>query len=157
VSINPKLICPCGNYCGVCGVFIAARDNNEKFKEALVGVFKGTLPGAENITAKDIQCDGCLSENPFYYCRSCPIRDCTKARGYEGCHQCGQFPCQFIEEFPMKVGKKVVLRAIPYWREVGTEEWVRSEEARYRCPQCGQSLFRGAKRCNRCKTQVDLD
>jgi predicted RNA-binding Zn-ribbon protein involved in translation (DUF1610 family) len=49
------------------------------------------------------------------------------------------------------------LRAIPYWRQVGTEKWVRDEEARYNCPNCGHSLFRGAKRCNRCKTDVDLD
>jgi DNA-directed RNA polymerase subunit RPC12/RpoP len=51
----------------------------------------------------------------------------------------------------------VMLRAIPHWREVGTEKWVEDEEARYHCPSCGHKLFRGAKRCNRCKAEVDLD
>jgi hypothetical protein len=157
MTANPKLISPCGNYCGVCGVFIATRDNHDKFKEALASVFKGTLPGGENLTAKDIHCEGCLSDQPFYYCKSCPIRDCTRSRGYEGCHQCSDYPCQFIEDFPMTVGKRVILRAIPHRREVGTEQWVLDEEARYHCPECGQGLFRGAKRCNKCRTAVDLD
>lgn len=157
MAVDPKLICPCGNYCGVCGVFIATRDNNDKFKEALVGVFKETLPGGDHLTAKDIHCNGCLSDRPFYYCERCPIRDCTRSRGYGGCHQCSDFPCQFIEEFPLAVGKRVVLRAIPRWREVGTEQWVIEEENRYRCPECGQGLFRGVKRCNKCKSTVKLD
>jgi len=57
----------------------------------------------------------------------------------------------------MPVGKKVILRAIPHWRSVGTEKWVEDEEARYLCPSCGHKLFRGAKQCNKCKTSVDLD
>src|SRR5512136_3149118 len=108
MTINPELICPCGNYCGVCGVYIATRDKNEKFKEVLVGVFKGVLPGSQNMTAEDIYCGGCLSERKFYYCADCHIRDCTKLKGYEGCHECADFPCQYIEKFPMPVGKKVV-------------------------------------------------
>jgi len=54
------------------------------------------------------------------------------------------------------IGKKVILRAIPYWHEHGTEKFVRDEEARYNCPECSHKLFRGAKRCNKCKVAVDL-
>jgi len=68
-----------------------------------------------------------------------------------------EFPCSLIENFPMPVGQKVILRAIPHWRSVGTEQWVEDEEARYLCPTCGHRLFRGAKQCNKCKTAVDLD
>jgi hypothetical protein len=141
MEINPHFLAPCGLYCGVCGVYYATRDKNEKFKERLDG----------------IQCEGCLSDNVFGFCKECSIRDCTKTKGYSGCHECDDFPCQYIEEFPMPVGKKVILRAIPYWRENGTEKFVRDEEARYICPGCGHKLFRGAKRCNKCKVAVDLD
>jgi hypothetical protein len=41
-----------------------------------------------------------------------------------------EFPCQYIEDFPMTVGKKVILRAIPYGREVGTDKRIQDEEAR---------------------------
>ncbi len=34
-----KLAAPCGLYCGVCGILIAHRDNNIKFKERLTTVY----------------------------------------------------------------------------------------------------------------------
>ena len=157
MKINPDYIAPCGLYCGVCGILYATLDDNLKFKERLFSVYQGTLPGSENLSAQDIYCRGCLSDEPFGYCAQCSIKDCTKKKGYTGCHECKDFPCSLIEEFPMPVGKKVIMRAIPYWREWGTKRWITDEEARYICPECGHRLFRGAKRCNRCKAPVDLD
>lgn len=163
MKINPDFVAPCGLYCGVCAILIAHRDNNLKLKEKLVELYKGktpgkgTLPGSESLALEDIRCQGCLSEEQFMHCKQCQIRACTRHRGYEGCYQCDEFPCAHVESFPMTVGKKVILRAVPYWREVGTERWIQDEEARYLCPSCGNKLFRGAMRCNKCKTQVDLD
>ncbi|TET59251.1 MAG: DUF3795 domain-containing protein, partial [Promethearchaeota archaeon] len=39
-DINKALLAPCGLYCGVCAIHIADRDNNLKFKEKLVDVYK---------------------------------------------------------------------------------------------------------------------
>ncbi|MBW1731485.1 MAG: DUF3795 domain-containing protein [Deltaproteobacteria bacterium] len=157
MEIKQEFLAPCGLYCGVCGIWYATRDNNTKFKERLVGVYKGKVPGSEHISVEDIHCKGCLSDEPFMFCKECEIKDCVKQKGLNGCHECEEFPCTLIENFPMPVGKKVILRAIPYWREVGTEKWVEDEEARYICPNCGHKVFRGAKRCNKCKTPLDLD
>ena len=163
MAINPALVCPCGLYCGVCSIYVAHRDNNLKFKERLVGLFKGQIPGkgaipdSESLSVEDIKCRGCLSDEPFMYCRTCEIKECTTKRGYTGCHQCDEFPCRHIENFPMTIGKKVILRAIPYRRQVGTEKWIQDEEARYVCPECGNKLFRGVVKCNRCKAELDLD
>ena len=163
MKINPDFVSPCGLYCGVCAIHIAHRDNNQKFKERLVNLYKGgvagkgTLPNSENLTTDDIRCQGCLSDDRFLHCNQCEIRDCTRAKGVTGCHQCDQFPCALIENFPMAVGKKVILRSVPYRRKVGTEKWVRDEQARYVCPQCGHTVFRGVARCNQCKAALDLD
>ena len=157
MEINKNFLASCGLYCGVCAVYYATRDNNQKFKEKLVGVYKGSIPGSENLSAEDIHCEGCHSEKPFLFCQACPIKDCSKKKGFAGCHECEDFPCEMIEAFPVPVGKKVILRAIPYWKEDGTEKWVKDEEARYLCPDCGHKVFRGAKRCNSCKVPVDLD
>ena len=157
MKTNPDHIAPCGLYCGVCAILYATLDNNRKFKERLLGVYKGTLPESEDLSVEDIHCRGCLSSELFFFCTQCAIRDCTAKKGYMGCHECKDFPCKLIEDFPIPVGKKVILRAIPYWREKGTETWIRDEEARYICPECGHKLFRGAQRCNRCKTPLDLD
>jgi hypothetical protein len=154
---DPRLNAPCGLYCGVCAILYATRDDNRKFRERLVGVYRGTFPGSEDLAPEDIHCRGCLSEEPFAHCARCAIKDCTRDRGHEGCHECPDFPCPLIEDFPIPVGKRVILRAVPYRREVGTRKWIQDEEERYNCPACGQRLFRGAKRCNRCKTAVDPD
>ncbi len=149
MNIRKEWLAPCGLYCGVCGVLIAHRDNNQEFKERLSTVH-GTQP-------EDIQCNGCLSDTPFLYCRVCPIKSCTQEKQLEGCHQCNSFPCAHIENFPLPVGKKVMLRAIPQWRAWGTEKWIEEEEKRYHCPHCDYTLFRGAKRCRSCGQPVDQD
>ena len=149
MAVKKELLAPCGLYCGVCGILIAHRDDNLKFKERLTAVY--------GVGVDDIRCQGCLSDDLFKYCRICPIRSCTTEKGIEGCHQCADFPCNFLEGFPLPVGKKVILRAIPAWRELGTERWVEEEEKRYHCPHCGSALFRGAKRCRECKEPVDVD
>jgi hypothetical protein len=163
MTINPDVMAPCGLYCGVCAVYIAHHGNNSKFKERLVHLYKGEvagkgrLPNSEALSIEDIKCRGCLSDERFMHCRQCEIRDCTRAKGYTGCHQCDEFPCRYIEGFPMTVGKNVILRAIRYRREVGTEKWIQDEEARYVCPECGNKVFRGVVRCNQCKAKLDLD
>jgi len=157
MQINKHLLAPCGLYCGVCGVYVATRDSNAGFMERLLGVYRSQIRGLDKLTVKDLECDGCLSDRKSYFCQHCNIRECTKSKQYDGCHQCSEFPCDHIDKFPVPVGKKVILRAIPLRRENGTEKWVRDEEARYICPACGNRLFRGAKRCNKCKLQVDQD
>ncbi len=33
---NKDLMAPCGLYCGTCGVYIATRDSNEKFRTLII-------------------------------------------------------------------------------------------------------------------------
>ncbi|MBU2643409.1 DUF3795 domain-containing protein [bacterium] len=157
MEVNQDFLAPCGLYCGVCGMYYATRDNNEPFLEKLVGVYQGNLPGVKQLTPQDLKCKGCLSDTVSVFCQVCNIKTCAREKGIAGCHECDDFPCQEIDHFPIAVGKKVILRAVPYWREHGTEKWVAAEEARYTCPECSHKLFRGAKRCNHCKTPVDVD
>lgn len=163
MKINPELASPCGLYCGVCAIYIAHRDNNQKFKERLLALYqggvpgKGTLPNSEKLSIEDMQCEGCMSDNRFMHCQQCEIRDCTAEKGLAGCHECHEFPCGHIENFSMVVGKKVILRTVPYRREVGTEKWIQDEEARYFCPECGNKVFRGVVKCNQCRSMLDLD
>jgi len=144
-----QLAAPCGLYCGVCAIYLAHRDDNLKFKERLTGLY--------GVGLDDLHCKGCLSDDVFLYCRVCPIKACTAGKGIAGCHQCADFPCGHIDAFPFPVGKRVILRSIPAWRELGTDQWMEAEEKRYRCPRCGNVLFRGAKRCRSCGEAADRD
>lgn len=156
-EMKRNLAAPCGLYCGVCAIRIAHRDDNLKLKESLVGRFRGVLPNTDDLTADDIHCQGCLSDDLFLHCRQCDIRNCALEKGFSGCHQCDDFPCAHIDNFPTVVGRKVISRAIPRRRAVGTEQWIIEEETRYTCPQCGAPTFRGATRCGRCRTELALD
>jgi hypothetical protein len=155
---NKDLMAPCGLYCGACGVYIATRDGNEKFRGIMAGLY-GTKP-------EDTACRGCMQPDPpdtlYGYCRSCGIRDCVRSRGLYSCHACEEWPCGLIENFGLATGVRVMKRTIPLWRakvaelgdEAGSVEWARAECERYHCSGCGEPLFRGAQRCRVCKKPV---
>ncbi|MFX1445653.1 MAG: DUF3795 domain-containing protein [Promethearchaeota archaeon] len=154
VKVKKELLSPCGLYCGVCRVHIAHRDNDIKFKEELLPIYKAY--GAKSV--EDIACTGCLSEGIIFpFCQSCVIKDCIKDKAIEGCRQCEEFPCEIIENWPSAPGKKIILRNIPVWRELGTEKWVDYMENRYKCPECGNQLFQGVMNCLKCNAKVNLD
>jgi len=54
MDVNPKFLTPCGLYCGICAIYYATRDDNRKFKERLVHVYRGRVPGSEDLGADDI-------------------------------------------------------------------------------------------------------
>jgi hypothetical protein len=153
-----KLMAPCGLYCGACGVYIATRDKNEKFKQVMGNLY-GTKP-------EETACLGCMQTDPpemlYGYCKMCSIRDCVRGKGFYSCHQCEKWPCDMINGFGLATGLRVMKRTIPLWRdkvaklgdEEGSVEWARAELERYHCPDCGKPLFRGAKRCRSCNRDV---
>jgi hypothetical protein len=143
---NRETVAPCGLYCGVCGIYMATAGNDEELK--------GKLAKAYGVSPADIFCRGCLSDTLFTYCKVCGIRACATEKGIEGCHRCDAFPCDKVEAFPVPEGKKNILRAVPRWRELGTEKWVEEEEKLCSCRSCGTRLFRGAKKCRSCNTLV---
>jgi hypothetical protein len=105
MEVSPDLHAPCGVYCGACRIYHATRDNDETFINELIGNYEGTMPGLEKISEQDAQCQGCRSDEVSVFCRTCSIKDCTREKGYAGCHECDEFPCQFIEEI---IGRRFV-------------------------------------------------
>jgi hypothetical protein len=156
-EINPEHVAPCGLYCGVCRIHHATQENDLAYLKRLVRVYGRRFPEMASLPPEELLCDGCLSARRFPFCQECAIRDCTQQKGFEGCYACDEFPCALIDEFPMPAGKRVILRAVPYWRTHGMEEWAAVEEKRYRCPECGHRLFRGSRQCEGCRAEVDAD
>ncbi|MCG2767310.1 MAG: DUF3795 domain-containing protein [Anaerolineae bacterium] len=162
MEIQAERIAPCGLYCGMCRLLHATQDDDQTLLERLARIYARRpptrrLPEMAPLTADDLLCDGYQSTRRSVLCRECSIRECAQQKGLGGCHLCPDFPCPLIDEFPVPVGKRVILRAIPYWREHGTEQWIMAEEKRYECSACGGRLYRGAQRCPHCKSPVDVD
>ncbi|MFO7569967.1 MAG: DUF3795 domain-containing protein [Smithellaceae bacterium] len=145
--IQKELIAPCGLYCGVCSIYQATRSNNQKLKEKLAGFYHDT--------PDKINCKGCLSDTVYWYCKVCAIKSCTLEKKLEGCHRCDQFPCEIIEAFPVPEGKLNILRAVPEWRKLGTQQFALAEEERFSCPSCRTPSFRGARKCWICGTVLN--
>ena len=138
-------------------MYMATQEGDQRLLARLARIYGRRLKIAEPLTADDLLCDGCLSERISFFCRECSIRECIHNRNLDGCHGCDEFPCELIERFPIPVGRSVIMRAVPYRRAHGTAEWVRMEEMRYRCPECGGKTFRGAEWCPHCRAAVSLD
>ncbi len=146
--MNRQLVSPCGLYCGACGIYLAHAAADESLKKKLAAAY--------GVTPEQVACRGCLSDEVFVYCRTCPIKQCTSQRNIEGCSRCDDFPCEHIESFPVEEGKKVILREVPRWNRMETGEWVADQEAHYACSSCGGRLFRGARRCRSCGGTVSV-
>ena len=157
MAISPETVAPCGLYCGVCRIYLATREDDRNYLKRLLKIYTRRIPELAAGRPGELLCDGCLSTRRSLFCRECSIRACVQGKGLQGCHQCDDFPCRFVDEFPMPEGKQVILRAIPCWRSHGTEAFLQAEERRYRCAECGQKLFRGAKSCPHCRSKVYLD
>jgi len=153
IENQKELLGACGLYCGVCSIYIAHKNDNLKFKNALMKVYKPFVK-----TVDDIKCTGCRSSGEvFPVCKACPIKKCCKSKEIEGCYQCDDFPCKYITNYPVKLAREIILRSIPSIREMGVKDFIQAEIKRYTCPNCGNSLFRGVKRCNSCKIELNVD
>ncbi|MHA1271267.1 MAG: DUF3795 domain-containing protein [Candidatus Helarchaeota archaeon] len=144
--MNKDLFAPCGLYCGVCGIYYADKNNDIKLKEKLAAAY-WTKP-------EMIRCNGCLSDLKFQFCEKCEIRKCVFEKKISGCHECSLFPCIKIENYPFKLATKFMLKSIPVRKTMNDEEWVAWEENNWKCENCGEINFRGAKRCRKCKTEL---
>jgi len=144
MSVKSEYLSPCGMYCSVCSIRAACRNNDQKLKEQLASFFS-TSP--ENII-----CEGCMSGKTFQFVKTCPIKACAQKKSLKGCHQCDDFPCNNIKNFPMEIARNGILEAVSRWKELGTERWVAEIEKRYTCSKCGALLHRYANQCSNCQS-----
>ena len=143
MSVKKEYLSPCGMYCSVCAVRSADQYNDLNLKGILASVF-GTTP-------ENVACDGCMSENTFQFAKTCLIRACAQEKSLEGCHQCDDFPCNNIMNYPIEPARNRILEAIPRWKELGTERFVAEVENHYTCSKCGTLLHRYADKCTNCQ------
>jgi hypothetical protein len=143
---NPNLLAPCGVNCGVCPYLIAYKNNDDRLKQKLAKSI--------GIKPEDIICEGCNSELPIFFCKSCKIKECVRNKGFESCAECEEYPCNIIERFPFKEFIKRQMWDINYRKKFGKDQWISITTELNTCPTCQSIQHWRARICKSCGTEL---
>ncbi len=114
------MIAPCGMNCGLC-----------------IGHLRQRKP-----------CEGCLGShdaNKPEGCRVCTIVACEHLAGTEAgfCYACPKYPCRRLKALDKRYSTKYgmsMFENLAFIQGNGLEEFLRSEEKKWTCPECGSGL-----------------
>jgi hypothetical protein len=150
-----NLVATCGLYCGACPMYLDSQSgSDQKTREFMQQL--GSKP--PEVKREDLQCDGCLGNGKLIsFCAKCAIRSCAKSKTVAYCSDCSEFPCSRITDFNNNYGKLLhhseALANLRHLREMGIKEWAKSEEERWRCPQCQNRISWYDRACSKCGTK----
>jgi hypothetical protein len=140
------LAAACGTYCGACPAYIAKNGEDGQIKRKLqknnssepTKALKGIPPSN---WMDGLLCDGCLSGGMLAaHCKTCNIRLCAANKQKDArCSDCKELPCYRVTNL-INMGRYLhrqeYLPNLKKIREMGVQEWIKMEEARWRCPKC---------------------
>ncbi len=128
-ATNPFLIAPCGIDCRLCRAY--SRDN--------------------------VTCPGCRGDDraKSKSCVNCKIKNCEKlAQGkFEYCFECGDYPCARLVHLDKRYRTRYgtsVLENLAGIQAGGILNFVKSENIKWACPQCGNLLSMHKPQCLFC-------
>ncbi len=123
------LIAPCGIDCRLCMAYV--RDKNV--------------------------CPGCRGDNTFKSksCVNCKIKNCEKlaAGGFKYCFECDEFPCERVAHLDWRYRTKYATSPIENLASIktgGVRKFVKNEDTKWACPQCGSMLCMHKPQCISC-------
>jgi len=125
------LIAPCGMNCGICLGFLRERN----------------------------PCSACRDTEGYKpnQCKSCIIINCDKLKktvsGF--CYECEDIPCKRLKQLDKRYRTKYnmsMLENLEYIRVNGLENFVKNEEERWKCDQCGGLICVHRGFCLSCNT-----
>lgn len=129
------LIAPCGMNCGIC-----------------IGHLREKKP-----------CGGCFKKedkNKPNQCRSCVIVNCELLAKTESdfCYDCEKYPCDRLKKLDKRYRTKYgmsMIENLAYIQNNSLEDFLRNEEIRWTCTECGFGLSVHRDICLNCKTEID--
>lgn len=126
--MNTKSIAPCGINCDICLGF--QREKNK--------------------------CVGCNNEgNKPRHCTICSIKYCKEKGGEINtkCNLCSTYPCRKIinldKRYRIKYGESII-KSFERIGEIGIRKFIKEEEEKWKCPQCGNLVCVHKERCLIC-------
>ncbi len=94
-----EMIAYCGLVCTSCPTYLATQNDDDVARAKTAAHYNKKF--GFDVTAQDINCDGCLSEGGklIAYCQNCEIRECCQDKGLEHCAVCDDQPCEKLAAF----------------------------------------------------------
>jgi len=128
------LIATCGMNCGLC-------IGHLREKRPCGGCFKIDDPHKPNV------------------CRSCKIVNCEylAETGSGFCYDCEKFPCTRLKNLDQRYRSKYrmsMLENLAYIKMHGLESFLKNEEERWKCSECGAGLSVHRDFCLDCKSEI---
>lgn len=153
------LAASCGTYCGACPAYLSkhGEDHEARSKRQQLAS-SARSSGNERIPdpnwMEGLLCDGCVSGGEIPpHCRNCSIRNCAEGAPHGGnCAHCQELPCPHISAL-IETGllhRGEYMKNLAKIREMGVQEWLTSEQERWRCPRCGLAMSWYDAECIRC-------
>ena len=106
-------------------------------------------------------CDGCRegSISMSRSCLNCGIRNCPKLleEGYAFCYECTEYPCRRLRQMDKRYRSKYhmsVLENLESIRDQGLEAFLKSQDQRFTCPNCGELVCVHKPACFACGEAV---
>jgi hypothetical protein len=115
------LIAPCGMNCGVCSGYLAMK-YDVKSQGLKMGYCAGCRP-------RDKQCS--------FIKKKCQL---LMNGDVEYCYECGKFPCNNMVQLDKRYSERYhmsMIENLEYIKEHGMEKFLKKEEEKWRCPECG--------------------
>ncbi len=101
----------CGYRCDLCLAYKPNVEKNPANRQELSDGWSKYY--GFHLSAAEICCDGCMSDNPKLIDQNCPVRPCVIEKGLDNCAQCEQYVCEKLMQ------RLVVLEQVK--RRVGAE------------------------------------
>lgn len=138
----------CGLNCGACRTLIA---NEEKDEQWLADAAE-----KRGRTLEEMHCHGCKTDVTAVYCRNCGMRICAREKGLEFCSECSDYPCEKIKRFRNDDAPhhSAIMKNLERIGEIGKEEWLVEQKARWSCDQCGTRFSWYSEQCTECGAEL---
>lgn len=125
------IIAPCGMNCSICLAYL--RDKNT--------------------------CSGCWGNalNKPTYCIHCIIKNCAllEQTNSKFCYECEKYPCKRLKQLDKRYRLRYNMSMLENLQTIineGLEVFMEKEKARWRCPQCGETICVHRGYCLKCKS-----
>jgi hypothetical protein len=133
-KFTSELIAPCGMNCGICKSYLAYSRG--------VAAQKGKVS----------HCSGCRIRG-----KNCAFikRDCPKKVGKHivSCSECPDMPCRRLAHLDQRYREHYGMSMVENLKEIrekGMDEFLKNQEAKYRCPKCGDVVSVHDGKCYTC-------